>query len=107
MSGEGDKQSKKPEAAGGRFGSGQVRVTNNKNEVIGNLLNVSCDLMGMLSRVEEIKLDGMDCKIVSRSLAINSDNNDYGLTLKTSHASTVKPVKDKKTRKWVSPASKK
>ena len=105
--GDGDKQSKAPQARADKFGSGQVRITNNKNEVIGHLANVSCDLMGMLSRAEEISLDGLDCKITSRSLAINSQNNDYGLTLKTSHASTVKAVKDKKTRKWVAPSSKK
>jgi len=105
--GDRDKQNRSPQASAEKFGAGQVRITNNKNEVMGQLVNVSGDMMGMLSRVEEVRLDGLDCKITSRSLAINSNNNDYGLTLKTSHASTVKAIKDKKTRKWVSPQTKK
>ena len=81
--------------------AGDVVFTNNKGDAIGGLSDVSLEALGLISKMDEIKIDDLDCKVVSRSMAVSSDDNGLCLTLKTSHASTAKASKDPVTRKWV------
>jgi hypothetical protein len=80
-----------------------VELVDNKGTIIGKLEDVTLERLGLISKMDEISLDGRDYKIVSRLLDLGTKNSDLCLTLRTSHASTVKPVKNKKTGKWEIP----
>lgn len=85
---------------------GTVTFTNNKGEAIGGLEDVPLDAIGLIVKMDAINLNGLDCKIVSRSMAVGSESNELHLTLKTSHASSARAVKDPNTRKWLPAGSK-
>ena len=101
---DGDKQSKQPGKS--RVGNKEVIIENKKGEAIEVLVNVPDRLIDLLSTVKDVHLSGTDYQITSRSLRIDPETNDYCLTVKTSHASTLKAVKDRKTRKWIQPDAK-